>query len=338
VPDLDLIQAAGERATGLTRQLLAFSRKQVIDLKPIELSRTIAESSKLLARVLGESIDLQLDLDPVARFVHGDSVRIEQILMNLVINARDALTGGGTIRISTALVVPEKDFPAVPAGGPSPTGQYVAIRVADTGAGIPPEVLIRIFEPFFTTKEVGKGTGLGLAMVYGLAQQQQALVRVSSEMGQGTVFEVVFPEIAVADLALEAQATADILTGTETILLVEDDETIQKVMSRMLRRLGYRILQATDGVEALQVVAVQAQGPDLVLTDVMMPRLGGVELARQLRLVDPRLRVVFMSGYSGEHLDAIELQVPGTRFLQKPVSYRKLAQSLRECLDEPVRP
>jgi PAS domain S-box-containing protein len=336
--DLDVIQAAGERATGLTRQLLAFSRKQVIEMRPLDLSSCITESARLLARVIDETIDLQLELDSTARFVLGDAVRIDQILVNLVINARDAMPRGGRLCISTARIAPEEDFPVPAPGGPPATGQYLVIRVADTGIGIPAQFLGHIFEPFFTTKGVGKGTGLGLSMVYGLAQQQQAMVRVHSKVDEGTVFEVIFPEIeAMAGAETLPESTAN-PTGTETVLLVEDDETIRMVMSRMLRKLGYQVLQAMDGAEALRVVAAHDGPLDLLLSDVVMPSLGGVGLARELKRRIPELPVVYMSGYAGEDLGPSELQAPGSRFLQKPVSFRQLAVVLRECLDRREAP
>jgi len=333
---LDLIQQSSERAAGLTKQLLAFSRKQVLDMKPQNLSRCIAATSRMLLRVVDETVDLKLELDEDAGCIYGDQIQIEQILMNLVINARDAMPDGGRITISTRRIRSQSDFLASHSEAPTPTGHYVLLSVTDTGEGIPYEIQDKIFDPFFTTKEVGRGTGLGLALVYSVAQQHHARIRLRSEPGGGATFEIIFPEIAAQSSPGREVAAASVPHGDETILLVEDDDTIRSVVARMIRNLGYKLLTASDGTEALSMVAVYGGNVDLVLTDVIMPRMGGPEMVRELKARYAPLRVIYMSGYTDDMVGREDLAQPGTCFVQKPISFAGLAAELRSSLDRPL--
>lgn len=334
--DLELIQASSERAAGLTRQLLAFSRKQVLDMQRQDLSACVRETSRMLLRVVDETVDLTLNLSEEPGFIFGDQVQIEQILMNLVINARDAMPEGGRITIALRKVAGQsEDLPPHPDAPPA-TGDYLQLRVTDTGTGIPPEIQEKVFDPFFTTKEVGQGTGLGLALVYSLAEQHHARVRLQSAVGQGTTFELLFPEIESGPAGSESGEPAAVPRGNETILLVEDDQTIRSVVARMVEHLGYELVTASDGVEAVAAVEAAGGGIDLVLTDVIMPRMGGVEMVRELRERYGGLRAIYMSGYTDDKVGRVDLRQPGTRFLQKPVSFAALASELRSLLDQPL--
>ena len=331
---LGLINESSKKAARLTHQLLAFSRKQVMDMGSFDLPRNILAMSSMLQRMISENIDLEMELDRAAGHIFGDPGRVEQILMNLVINARDAMPDGGHLKVITQRIPVEDGFPDPIPEGPAATGQYVMVQVVDTGHGIPAEILNNIFDPFFTTKEVGKGTGLGLAMVYGLAKQHHALVRARSKVGVGSTFEVIFPEVEeMGSDSAEPQAKA-IPRGKENVLLVEDDPGIGEVLSRMIGRLGYNLLFGNNGQEALQVVA-DFNGPlDLVLTDVIMPKMGGGELVRLLKYHYPDIKVIYMSGYTDDTIGHEELAAPNTRFVQKPVSFIQLAEELRLALDK----
>jgi|GEM_PF-1964869 len=333
--ELRAIRRTTEKAARLTQQLLAFSRKQVMDMVPFDLSRDFTDMSRMLRRMIDENIELEMDLEEGPCMVFGDPGRVEQILMNLVINARDAMPQGGHLRVRTRRVPRNDEYSKALPDGPPPTGRYIRVQVTDTGEGIPLDIQSKIFDPFFTTKEVGKGTGLGLAMVYGLAQQHNARVQVHSPPGQGATFEVIFPEVEGEEKDAADKGQGVIPQGQETLLLVEDDPNIRSVLSRMIEKLGYTLLQAGDGEDALRVIADHGRAVDLVLTDVIMPRMGGGELIRQLKAIYPSLRVIYMSGYTDDAVDRAELAAPTTRFLQKPVSYPQLARELREVLDTP---
>jgi PAS domain S-box-containing protein len=331
--ELDLINQTIRKAAGLTHQLLTFSRKQVMDMQTFDLAETISGMTKMLLRMIDENIEVNIDQNRRPIHVFGDPGRVEQILMNLAINARDAMEGGGVIRISTTRIPREEGFPDCLANGPEGTGWYVMVKVTDTGQGIPPEILGKIFDPFFTTKDVGKGTGLGLATVYGLAKQHNGLVRVHSVVGKGTSFEVVFPEVQGIIRDIPTEETGDYPTGKETILLVEDDSTIRNVLSRIIGKLGYKLLIAFNGEEALKVVERDGGPVDLVITDVIMPKMGGGDLARKMRVRCPGVKIIYLSGYTNDSIGQKDLALPGTRFLQKPVSFPRLAKEIREVLD-----
>ncbi len=327
------IRLAAERAANLTRQLLLFSRRQVLQPRNLDLNEVVTNLAKMLQRIIGEDVRLELHLHPAPLMTRADAGMLEQVLMNLAVNARDAMPQGGKLVIETnARRLTESEAAAIP---DATAGSYVFWRVTDTGGGIAPEILPHIFEPFFTTKEPGKGTGLGLATVFGIVKQHGGFIRVASEPGQGTTFEVFLP--AHAGTADESGAAAQPLPrgGTETILLVEDDPSVRLLTLATLERRGYRVLQAADGVAALKVWRKHRDAVALLLTDLVMPGgVSGQQLAARLQAEQPRLKVVFCSGYSAEiagrelHLEA------GQNFIQKPATPERLLETVRRCLDD----
>jgi PAS domain S-box-containing protein len=329
---LDQIRLAAERAAALTRQLLMFSRKQVMQTRELDLNDVVATLVKMIQRIIGEDIQLQLRLDPDPLPVRADPGMLDQVLMNLVVNARDAMPGGGQLTLATdRRVVPSGSGPTPP---DLPPGTYAVLRVRDTGVGIPEEHLSRIFEPFFTTKEPGKGTGLGLATVFGVAKQHGGTVTVSSEVGRGSTFEVWLPLLEKAIQPGAGPAVAPPPGGSETILLVEDDEPVRSLTRDVLESAGYRVLVARDGLEALALWQAKHEPVHLLFTDLVMPGgLGGRELAQKLRQQDPGLRVVFCTGYSAE-LAGRDLELgPGQALLEKPANPLEILQTVRRCLD-----
>jgi PAS domain S-box-containing protein len=329
------IRAAAERAANLTRQLLLFSRKQVMQSRELDLNDVVTSLAKMLQRIIGEDVRLQLHLHPRPLTIRADAGMLDQVLMNLVVNARDAMPGGGRVVIETG----EKDFSAaevasMPDASP---GRHVCLRVADTGSGIAPENLARIFEPFFTTKEPGKGTGLGLATVFGIVKQHGGWITVESAVGQGTTFQVYLPALEAAAAAAAAAARPAPRGGSETILLVEDDASVRALTRHVLERAGYRVLEAANGVEALARAEQHRDGIQLLLTDIVMPEgVSGRELAARLMAGHPKLRVVFISGYSAE-IAGRELALrAGQNFLQKPAAPHELLETIRRCLDSPA--
>ena len=332
---LKQIIAASERAANLTRQLLTFSRKQVMQSRPLVLNDVIADLTKMLRRIIGEHIDLQCRYGAQLPFVQADAGMIEQVLLNLAVNARDAMPGGGQLLITTDTA--SFDAAYARAHPEAAAGDFVALTVSDTGTGIAPEHLPHIFEPFFTTKEVGKGTGLGLATVYGIVTQHLGRIEVSSKPGVGTAFKIFLPAIATpVSVSVAAQAEASLPRGTETILLVEDEGGVRMIFRRVLESHGYKIYEATTAEEALGFWRTRAKEIALLLTDIVMP-LGvtGRDLADQLRAQEPALKVVLMSGYSADVIgkDTNFFQRTQTSFLQKPCSARALLETVRRCLD-----
>ena len=327
---------AAERAANLTRQLLAFSRRQVLQTQPLVLNEVVASLTRMLRRVIGENIDLQCDYAAPLPHVQADPGMMEQVILNLVVNARDAMPQGGQVRVTTERV---SFAPADAQANPEVSaGAFVCLRVSDTGTGIAPEVLPRIFEPFFTTKELGRGTGLGLATVYGIIKQHRGWIEVASQVGQGTTFKVFLPAIPAPAGAVAAapEAGADIRGGNEMLLLVEDDPAVRLTTRRVLESKGYRIQEATNAREALELWSSQAGEIALLITDIIMPeQTTGRDLAEQLWSLRPDLKVIFISGYSVEVLgkDTDYLQRTNCRFLQKPCSTRNLLDTVRRCLD-----
>lgn len=321
---------ATERAGNLTRQLLAFGRKSDIQFRPLNLNEVVGNFTKMLKRVIGEHITMQSvyakDLPPV----DADVGMIEQILINLIVNARDAMPEGGSLSITTEAVHVDAAF--VKTHPEAQPGEFVCLTVSDTGTGIYPEYLPRIFEPFFTTKEPGKGTGLGLAMVYGIVKQHQGWIEVSSLVGDGTTFKIFLPAHASGELkALKPQKKASPAGGHEKILLVEDDADVRMVARDVLEVSGYRIWDAANGLEALEIWKASDVKMDLLLTDIIMPGgLNGRELADRLRKEHPGLKVILMSGYSADRLGNIQAQ---SHILHKPFSLENLAETVRQCLD-----
>jgi signal transduction histidine kinase/CheY-like chemotaxis protein len=329
IPDVDEIVRAAKQAHGLTRQLLAFSRQQV--LQPVKLSPNVVvtEVGRMLQRLIGEDIELVTDLDPRIGKVRADPGQIEQVLMNLAVNARDAMRGGGKLTISSSNVELDEAsglLHGVPAGG------YVMLTISDTGVGMNAETQARIFEPFYTTKE--EGTGLGLATVYGIVTQAGGHVRVYSEPGSGSTFRIYLPRLPDESAAREsAKAVAPPTQGSETILLVEDDAAVRTVTAEALERHGYKVLAAHTADEAI-ALAGRRRGPlDLVMTDVVMPQMNGPTLVSRLRQVRPGLKLLYMSGYPGEAVLQDGLLDPGIPFLEKPFTMSALAGKVREALD-----
>jgi PAS domain S-box-containing protein len=327
------IRAAAERAANLTRQLLLFSRRQVMQPQDLDLNEIVTSLAKMLQRIIGEDVRLQLHLHPVPLIIHADAGMLDQVLMNLAVNARDAMSQGGRLLIETSEKTVDENIARLnPEAAP---GRYACISVSDTGRGIPPEVLPRIFEPFFTTKEPGKGTGLGLATVYGIVKQHQGWLKVYSEPGRGANFQIFLPAstATVADLA-RAAARPKPRGGTETILLVEDEPAVRTLTRAILERKGYKVLEAANGAEALNVWQEHREAVSLLLTDLVMPGgMTGQQLARQIQVERPNLKVIFISGYSAE-MAGRELQLRrGESFIQKPCAPDQLLETVRQCLD-----
>ena len=327
------IRKAGERATQLTRQLLAFSRKQIVELKPLDLNAVVAESANMLRRLLEKDIELVADLDPSLGMVMADLGQFHQVLMNLVVNARDAMPGGGKLTIATMNAEVDGSYAAEHLG--IAPGQFVVLTVSDTGTGIDKEIREHIFDPFFTTKPDGEGTGLGLSTVHGIVRQCGGCISVLSEPGQGATFKIYLPQMEAAAGRAEVTApSADKLRGSETVLVVENQEAVRRLAVQALKHYGYRTLEATQGGEAL-LLAERYSGPiDLILTDVALPLMAGKELAERLSLVRPHIRVLFMSGYSADHISRRGPLDPGALYIAKPFAPKALAAKVREALGE----
>ncbi len=336
--DVEQILGAGERATTLIRQLLAFSRRQILDLQLLNVNSLIASLHKFLCRLIGENITLTTRLSPELGMIRADAGQIEQIIMNLVINARDAMENGGSIFIETADKTIDAGFIRFNPGAIA--GDYVMIAVRDTGMGMSPEIINRIFEPFFTTKEQGTGTGLGLATVYGIVKQSNGYIQVLSEVGLGSEFRVYLPLTSQGEAAnLSSQdwkRPLDVHPGeTGLVLVVEDERTVLDLAAITLRSCGFDVLTASGPLEALKIFERYAGKIDLLLTDVMMPDMSGVELANLLKLNKPELNVIFMSGYTDDHLKGAHFPVKSGDFVMKPFNPVSLARIIRERISPP---
>jgi nitrogen-specific signal transduction histidine kinase/CheY-like chemotaxis protein len=325
------IYTAGEKAANLTRQLLTFSRKKEIKLSPLNLNSVIANVTKMLGRIIGEDVRLHCSYSPNLPSIQGDDGMMEQVLMNLAVNARDAMPKGGELTISTAVqTLSPDDLPAIPEVQP---GDFVRLTVRDNGCGMSPEIKERIFEPFFTTKEVGKGTGLGLATVFGIVKEHQGWVEVESEVGAGAAFKLFFPVYSQPVAAADSRPAYAVRPGNETILVVEDDHAVREMTKRILARHGYHVLEATSGTQAIAVWEKHKHQIRLLLTDIIMPGgIAGPELARELKSRDPKLKVIYSSGYSAYSPSTLE-QGDDAIFIQKPFDPRQLAESVRRSLD-----
>jgi signal transduction histidine kinase len=334
--DIEEIRGAAERAAGLTRQLLAFSRKQVLQPRVVDLnSEVITGLEKMLRRLIGEDIELVTSLDGHLGLVNADPGQLEQVIVNLAVNARDAMPDGGRLVIETANMELGAEHAGRHIGVKA--GRYVMLAVTDTGSGMKPETMARMFEPFFTTKEQGKGTGLGLATVYGIVKQSGGDIWVYSEPGHGTSFKIYLPLVEEPkSAAVPASTKAHDYAGTETILLVEDDETLRLLARRILQSRGYTVLEARDGEQALAICGQPATRIDLVATDAVMPKMNGRVLAERLATLRPRLRVLFMSGYTDDDMLRRGIMDPRMAFLQKPFTPEGLAKKVREVLDSPA--
>jgi two-component system, cell cycle sensor histidine kinase and response regulator CckA len=331
--DVEQIRHAGQRAAALTRQLLAFSRRQVLQPKVFSLNAIVGDLDAMLRRVVGADISLETELDPALWYVLADPGQLEQVLVNLVVNARDAMPWGGRLHIRTANHHLDIDSPER-ANGVRP-GDYVTLAVRDTGVGMDVPTQARIFEPFFTTKEAGKGTGLGLSTVYGIVEQSGGHIAVESAPGQGATFTIYLPRyVGTNEAAVSGRTDRRTLPGgNETLLLVEDEAAVRSSARRLLERHGYTVLEARHGADALRIVEEHAPDIDLVLTDLVMPEMGGRELVERLRARHPRLKVLYMSGYSDKAITPDGILPSGTGFVEKPFSVDQLMQRLREILD-----
>ena len=328
---VDQIRRAGERAASLTRQLLAFSRQQVLEPKVLDLNVIVTDIEKMLRRLIGEDVQFSTVLGPAISSVKVDAGQIEQVIMNLAVNARDAMPQGGKLSIETADV--ELDQSYTNTHPEARTGRFVVVAISDTGCGMTPEVKARVFEPFFTTKGVGQGTGLGLAVVHGIVKQSGGNIDVYSEVGIGTTFRIYLPAIEQPAASASSHAPELPSQGTETILLVEDEENVRELATFVLEGCGYTVLTAPEGLAALQLVATCREQIHLLLTDVVMPQMGGRKLAETLLADHPELRVLFMSGYTDDAVVRHGVLQANANFLQKPFTPNSLAKKVREVLD-----
>lgn len=329
--ELTEIGRAAQRAGDLTRQLLAFSRRQALDPRVVNLGVILRDMERMLRRLIGENIDYRTVIPDDLGNVRVDPGMMEQVIANLVVNARDAMPDGGRLTVETANVVLSEEYrqthPAVP------PGEYVMLAVSDTGIGMSPEVRSRLFQPFFTTKGVGKGTGLGLSTVYGIVKQSGGFIWVYSEEGRGTTFKIYLPLVREKTEPLRARTEeAGMPRGTETVMVVEDEPGVRELAVRVLRQLGYQVLEAANGAEGYDLARARGRAVDLLLTDVVMPNLSGIELARQLREIWPDLKTLYMSGYADAAAYGGTL-ARGEPYLQKPFAPAKLAQMVRNVLD-----
>jgi signal transduction histidine kinase/ActR/RegA family two-component response regulator len=329
---LSQIRSATEKAASLTRQLLAFSRQQVLHPAILDLNVVVGDLWKMLPQLLGEDVETVLDLASDLGSVSADRGQIEQVIMNLAVNARDAMPGGGKLTVETANA--ELDGTALDHhGAENPTGEFVMLAVTDTGTGMDAETQAKIFEPFFTTKEIGKGTGLGLATVYGIVKQSAGHVTVYSEPGKGTTFKVYLPRVREKVAPWLSFASKPASGGTETLLLVEDESALRELASEFLRSKGYTVLEAGNRREALHICRNHENSIHVLVTDVVLPGGGGPDLAKAVLAMRPDLRVIYMSGYTDQVLSA-ELVGGNATFLQKPFDLETLARTLRSVLDE----
>ncbi|MBE7468470.1 MAG: hybrid sensor histidine kinase/response regulator [Anaerolineae bacterium] len=329
--DIQGIQNTVQRAANLTRQLLAFARRQIINPQIVNLNDIVLNINNMLNRLIGEDIKLTTTLAPDLAPIKADPGQLEQVLVNLAVNARDAMPNGGELIIETANVTLDHQFArrhleVTP-------GEYILLAVTDTGIGMTEEVKARLFEPFFTTKEVGKGTGLGLATCFGIVKQSGGHIRAYSELGEGTTFKIYLPRVGGVASPLPKSEPLDLLAqGSETILLAEDEAAVRDLAARALRQQGYTVLEAATGQEALRLAQLEKE-IHLLVTDMVMPKMGGTELADRLKAVRPQLKVVFMSGYTDSKIIRYGLPELGISFLQKPFSAQRLIRKVRDILD-----
>jgi two-component system, cell cycle sensor histidine kinase and response regulator CckA len=330
-PNVEEVGRAAQRASSLTRHLLTFSRKQILQPRVLDLNSVVAEVEKMLHRLIGEDVHLKTQLDAEIGNVKADPGHIEQLIMNLAVNARDAMPDGGTLTIRTATISAGRKN----AYGSEKSQASVILEVSDTGCGMSDEVQSHIFEPFFTTKEVGRGTGLGLATVYGIVEQWKGQISVASEVGKGTTFRILFPLVEeLAQAGRDERTGSSPLGGTETVLLVEDEESIRNLASEVLKMSGYTVLEAANADQAL-VISDNHKGPiHLMVTDLVMPGISGRALVHCMEPLRSEMRVLFMSGYIGESVQILD---PDTPFIQKPFTAVALSQKVREVLNLTAR-
>jgi PAS domain S-box-containing protein len=323
---------AAQRAANLTQALLTFSRKQIISPKPVNLNEIINVLEKLLSRLIGEDIELSLHLAEDNLTIMADITQIEQVLMNLAANARDAMPDGGSLVISTDLVRCDDDF--ITAYGYGKPGTYALISVDDTGQGMDEKTKERIFEPFFTTKEVGKGTGLGLAMVYGIIEQHEGYINVYSEQGRGTTFKIYLPLVKSKSEEIKTPAHPVLKRGVETILIAEDDIQVRKLAKKVLEGLGYKVIEAADGLDAIRLFNENKDSIQLLILDVIMPKKNGKECYDEIRKIKPDIKVIFTSGYTADIVHKKGILEEGLSFISKPLSPQELSNSVWEVLNQ----
>jgi two-component system, cell cycle sensor histidine kinase and response regulator CckA len=337
--DLTQVRRAAERAAALTRQLLAFGRRQLLQPKRLDVNRVVTSVEPMLRRVIGADIKIDVELELDNCVVVADEGQLEQVIVNLAVNARDAMPRGGTLRISTG--TSRVDTPLLLGDSTVPRGDYVTLAVQDSGVGMDAATRSRVFEPFFTTKEVGKGTGLGLATVYGIVKQSRGYVTLASEPGFGSTFSIFFPRVwgaATGDEAasgLASAASPRIARREETVMLVDDEPTLRVLAQRSLQRAGYRVVAAANGVEALERMEAYEGRIDILVTDLVMPVMGGRELVERMHARGFSMRVLFMSGYTDDEVMRRGLLEPGCAFLAKPFGLDAFMGKVREVLDAP---
>jgi PAS domain S-box-containing protein len=331
--NIDEIQRAAERAASLTRQLLAFSRRQVMEMRVVDLNTLLRDLEKMLRRVIGEDIEMVIQLAQNLESVRADVGQIEQVIMNLAVNAKDAMPSGGKLTIETANVALDESY--AHSHVEVTPGPYVMLSVSDTGTGMTPEVRERIFEPFFTTKEKGKGTGLGLSTVYGIVIQSKGHIWVDSVQGKGTAFKVYLPRVNEPLEEMKKEVLKEELPhGNETILIAEDEAEVRKLISKMLEKQGYAILETSSGEEALLACGGCEGRIHLMLVDVIMPGMSGSELAKAVKLLYPEIKILFMSGYTDDAIARHGVLEKGVNYIQKPFTLEGLARKVREVLDK----
>ncbi len=332
--ELEEIQKAGESAAALTRQLLIFSRKQIVQPRVLNLNEIISDIKKMLVRMIEEHVELKTIYAPDLQSVKIDPTQVEQVIFNLATNARDAMPSGGTLTIETEnLRLNEKHFHrALIDKAPGP---YIKLSISDTGVGMDEETQAHIFEPFFTTKGIGKGTGLGMSTVYGIVKQNGGFIQIDSEKGNGTTFEIYLPVVeGSAESKTKKMPSHKVSSGSESVLVVEDDHSLRELVCNVLRRYGYQVLNAPNGEEALKVIAENERPIHLLVTDVIMPGMGGRALAECLQSQQPDIKVLFMSGYMDQTLSHHDILSAELNFIEKPFSPQKLARKVREILDQ----
>ena len=328
---VDNLTGLVERAANLTKGLLAFSRNQVMTLRLISLNDIVITITKLISRLIGENIVVETDLSTCPLTIMADCGQIEQVLMNLATNARDAMSDGGKLLISTDQI--NLDADSLLLGDNCPPGPYALLSVSDTGNGMETATVARIFEPFFTTKELGKGTGLGLSILYGIIKQHHGCVTVDSSPGFGTTFTIYLPLAVPVDVPVNGKASVPLTGGTETVLLAEDDPAIRKVITYILQQFGYVVLEAADGEEAIEVFSANAAQISLVILDAIMPRKNAKEVFKRIVDIQPEIKALFISGYPSDIIEQRDLLPEGALFLPKPVSPMELLRSIRQILD-----
>ncbi len=337
-PDLvsyaEEVQYAASRASALTAQLLAFSRRQISQPRVLDLNEVVTHSMKLLRRVIGEDIEIATHLDRQLERVKLDPIHIDQVIMNLVVNARDAMAQGGRLTIETANVMLDENYSGRHLG--VTPGPYAMLAISDSGSGMSEETKSRLFEPFFTTKEAGKGTGLGLSIVYGIVKQNGGEIMVYSELGKGTTFKIYLPMSRTPAELAAAEHRAQQMHGNETVLVCEDEAGIRKLVVAMLTKQGYRVLEADKPQDAVAMLQDQGSTIHLLLTDIVMPQINGFELAKTARELRAGIRVLYMSGYTDNHVTANWTVDPDTPFLHKPFTATTLAHKVREALTTPA--